>query len=248
LHIAGTVTGRLYATDDPGLDEIADLTERFRGMGALSFLLLGNEEAYRPKVGELLPAYAPELVPSGDFAGIELSEEPADLFYGTGSTKNDPHANELCTVPIWRLTGQVIVKVRGLREYTDATTDDTDFTVLVKSSRGTAEIPGQESLAGDYYYRLAGAFATNGDYNCDMTRIFASEEGEDISILLYHGAEQIDEVSLDAPGYGLTVYNGRQTEVRVGYKTNLSGSAAAYLQVVVQEAQWWNTETIWIYW
>ncbi|MCD8268230.1 MAG: hypothetical protein LUD46_07025 [Parabacteroides sp.] len=161
------------------------------------------------------------------------SSSPGDLFRGE-KTATPQEQNDLVILPIYREVGSMTITVRNLQAFSGYT--DENFSIVVGKTYSTIDFYGNHA-GSKTAYQPNGSFMLNGNRNEYRVPTFNMvPEETNISLEIYHGTQKIATMSLDNGGKPINVVKGKQTNVLIELRANVS---------VDVELTDWRKEYLW---
>ena len=165
-----------------------------------------------------------------------LYASPSDIFYGEVTIKNNRVSGSAVDLPLARVTSNVSVKARGLKERFGDSGDN--YSVVLSTGYNALNFSGMP-IGCPANYRLVGEFALHypSQFETGVFRVFGSRTGIPVEVRIYRGNTLVDVVSTDSSGNQLMACNGKLLEVRVNYTVSTP--------VVEQIYAAWNDLLMW---
>lgn len=194
------------------------------------------------------------------YDGLDTSETPDDLFWGTIDVVNDPKANNgVVELPIKRMIAGVYVRVKKLREHVgEPLAADGDFRIVLGAPHDKLDFRGQagcstraaadpvnhlftgsfRDVSGSEYYEVPNQNSATA--TSEFERVLGTAEGCPVTVSIYHNDTQVttEPITADNEGNPLLVRNGKLNTITVFFGDNGS------LDVSVIESAWGSAAPI----
>lgn len=168
--------------------------------------------------GDLITNGSINLKKLQDYLTNVIYVSPSDLFLGQVDVVNNRQSGKTTILEIKRIVSSMTIKIRGLKEYIQAT--DNNFKVVVETQYNKVDFYAVPSGSNtNYLLEDATLIWVNNisQYEIPSFNLLSSPEGTEVKIRIYHNDTLIDVISTDQEGNPLIAYNGIQSEIRINY-------------------------------